>query len=66
MYRSYMDQTLAYFDRPHVGPPTSPVKDRAAWLSTDLTSAQWTVELSTAERAWFADTGAAARLTRRS
>jgi hypothetical protein len=58
MYRSYMDQTLAYFDRPHVGPPTRPVRDVAAWRSIDLTPTQWTVELSIAERAWFADTGA--------
>lgn len=35
-YRSYMDQTLGYFDRPHVGLPDTPVESAAAWRGDDL------------------------------
>ena len=57
MYRSYMDQTLGYFDRAHVGLPSGRVGGRAAWRSTDLEAGQWTVTLDDADRGWFADTG---------
>lgn len=36
MFRSYVDQTLGYFDRPRLGVPNGPVDDPAAWRSADL------------------------------
>lgn len=35
-FRSYLDQTLGYFDRPHVGVPDAPVASAAAWRGEDL------------------------------
>lgn len=58
MYRSYTDQTLGYFDRPHVGPPDGPVHDPAAWRSAELDPADWLLELTADQRGWFAETGA--------
>ncbi len=49
-YRSYLDQTLGYFDRPHVGVPEGPVASPAAWRGVDLGGAEaWSVDLSGAE-----------------
>lgn len=49
-YRSYMDQTLGYFDRPHVGLPDEPVASPAAWRGADLGDAgAWSTELSDGE-----------------
>lgn len=49
-YRSYMDQTLGYFDRPHVGVPEGPVPSAAAWRGADLGDVgAWSRDLSDGE-----------------
>ncbi|MCB0971413.1 MAG: TauD/TfdA family dioxygenase [Acidimicrobiales bacterium] len=45
MYRSYIDQTLSYFDRPAVGVPVGPVGGAAAWRAADLRAEDWLVVL---------------------
>lgn len=57
MFRSYVDQTLGYFDRPRVGVPTAPVDDPAAWRSADLVESDWSCALSPAEASAWADLG---------
>lgn len=57
MFRSYVDQTLDYFDRPRSGVPTGPVTDPAAWRSADLVESDWLRPLSPAEADEFAALG---------
>ncbi len=46
-FRSYMDQTLGYFDRPDVGVPESPVGSSASWRGIDLGGADaWSSDLT--------------------
>ena len=47
-YRSFMDQTLHYFGRPHAGIPGSRVDSPADWMGRELreTAARWRVLLS--------------------
>ncbi len=48
--RSYVDQTLGYFDRPHAGVPTAPVASNAAWRGDELGGTDtWSTDLSTDE-----------------
>ena len=46
-YRSFMDQTLHYFGRPHAGLPGSKVVSPANWMGADLREhpSQWRVTL---------------------
>jgi len=47
-YRSYLDQTLGYFDRPHIGVPDGPVASPAAWRGDELGGPdEWSTPLST-------------------
>ncbi len=64
-YRSYMDQTLGYFERPHRGVPDAAVTDAAAWRSSELDPAVWSVDLDDRQRAWFVETGDAVVATGR-
>ncbi len=59
MFRSYVDQTLGYFDRPRIGVPDGPVDDPAAWRSATLVESDWLRPLSPAEADEFAALGAA-------
>ena len=59
MYRSYIDQTLSYFDRPHVGVPDGPVDDHSRWRADELDESVWTRSLTDEEQAWFARVGQA-------
>ena len=45
--RSYMDQTLGYFDRPHVAVPAAPVASKAVWRGDELGGPDaWSTDLS--------------------
>ena len=57
MFRSYVDQTLGYFDRPRLGVPDGPVDDPAAWRSADLVESDWLRSLSPVEADEFAALG---------
>jgi len=38
----FLEQLLHYFNRPHVGMPTTPVGGRAAWIGKDIAaSPEW-------------------------
>lgn len=45
----FLEQTMAYFDRPHEGPATAPVAALAAWKRRDIETAPWRVTLDTNE-----------------
>ena len=49
MARSLVTQSLHYFARPHVGPPPGSVGGPAAWRGSDLSAADWRVDLRPAE-----------------
>ena len=50
-YKSFLEQTLHYFDRPHEAVPTAPVESAAAWRGADLPPlADMAYLLSTQER----------------
>lgn len=50
-YFSYFEQTLHYFDRPHVAPAMSPVASPAAWTAASLAADPgWRASLSAAEQ----------------
>jgi len=59
--RSYLDQTLSYFnDRPHVGVPAAPRGGAAAWRADDFDGpGAWSVELTAAQRDELAGAGRA-------
>ncbi len=57
MFRSYVDQTLGYFDRPRIGVPDGPVDNPAAWRSADLVESDWLRALAPAEADAFATLG---------
>ncbi len=58
MHRSYIDQTLSYFDRPAIGVPPGPVADPAAWSAGDLALEAATVVLDAGQRDALAALGA--------
>lgn len=64
MYRSYVDQTLGYFDRPHVGVPVASVGGPSAWRSADLRDADWLVEIDAGGADALADIGRAVARSR--
>jgi len=51
-YRSFRDQTLHYFTRPHDRVPNAPVESRADWRGPDLKDRphDWMLELTPSER----------------
>ena len=57
MFRSYVDQTLGYFDRPRTGVPDGPIDDPAAWRSSELTESDWSRPLTAAEAEEFSTLG---------
>lgn len=48
-YLPFLQQTLAYFERPHEGPARAPVASPAAWKRADLEAAPWRVALGPGE-----------------
>ncbi len=52
-YRSFAEQALHYFDRPHSGLPQGPVVSRADWVGADVCNhpSRWTVTLTQSDLA---------------
>jgi hypothetical protein len=50
-YRSFAQQSAHYMDRPHIGAPTKPIKNAAAWYGPDIEAdaSQWSYQLTTSE-----------------
>jgi hypothetical protein len=62
----FLEQLLHYFNRPHTGPPTSPVEGRAAWMGRDLAgSNEWRERLPSSQVAELTRAVATARATKR-